>query len=104
MGNLGNDLFGFDIRYNDPTSGTALFNGNISQTRWRTGNTDNGPKNYIYSYDALNRITNATDNTGNYNLNAVTYDKNGNILSLNRQGPPADASVLARGLTQVPQI
>ncbi|MCB0376545.1 MAG: RHS repeat-associated core domain-containing protein, partial [Sinomicrobium sp.] len=82
-----NDLFSFDIRYNDPTAGaTALFNGNISQTRWRTNNTDNSLKHYSYSYDALNRITQATDNTGNYNLNAVSYDKNGNILSLGRNG------------------
>jgi len=43
-------------------------------------------KSYTYTYDTLNRITSATDNTGNYNLSNVTYDKNGNILTLNRQG------------------
>ncbi len=41
---------------------------------------------YTYSYDNLNRITKAIDNTGRYNLNLVTYDKNGNILSLERMG------------------
>ena len=87
VNNLGEDLFGFNIRYNDPANGaTALYNGNISETQWRTANTDNSLKHYSYSYDALNRITGAIDNTGNYNLNAVTYDKNGNILSLSRQG------------------
>ncbi|MCB0375180.1 MAG: hypothetical protein KDD04_04615, partial [Sinomicrobium sp.] len=86
VSNMGDDLFGFQIRYNDPTTGTPLYNGNISQTWWRTNNTDNSLKNYTYSYDPLNRITQAIDNTGNYNLNAVSYDKNGNILSLNRQG------------------
>ncbi|MEM9686477.1 MAG: DUF6443 domain-containing protein [Bacteroidota bacterium] len=86
VNNPGNDLFAFDIRYTNPTTGTPLYNGNISQTRWRTSNTDNSPKNYTYSYDPLNRITQAIDNSGNYNLNGVTYDKNGNILSLNRQG------------------
>ena len=30
-----NDLFNFTLRYNDPTNGTALFNGNISQTNWQ---------------------------------------------------------------------
>ena len=87
VNNLDEDLFGFNIRYNNPANGaTALYNGNISETQWRTNNTDNSLKHYSYSYDALNRITGATDNTGNYNLNAVTYDKNGNILSLSREG------------------
>ena len=39
-----------------------------------------------YTYDALNRITSATDNTGHYNLDLVQYDKNGNITKLKRQG------------------
>ena len=43
-------------------------------------------KSYQYEYDALNRITSAFDNTGNYNLEQVRYDKNGNILSLKRNG------------------
>ena len=86
VSNLQNDLFGFQLHYDDPTGGTALYNGNISQTRWRTNNTDSSLKNYTYAYDPLNRITQAIDNTGNYNLNSISYDKNGNILSLNRQG------------------
>jgi YD repeat-containing protein len=63
-----------------------LYNGNISQTSWNTLNTDSSTKTYTYTYDALNRITSATDNTGHYNLTSVSYDKNGNILSLNRKG------------------
>jgi len=81
-----NDLFNFTLKYNDPTSGTALYNGNISQTNWNTLNTDSSTKTYTYSYDALNRITSGIDNTGNYNLNSVTYDKNGNIDRLIRKG------------------
>ena len=81
-----NDLFNFTLRYNNPTSGTALFNGNIAQTSWNTANTDSSTKTYTYSYDALNRITSGIDNTGNYNLTSVSYDKNGNILNLQRQG------------------
>ena len=93
VNDLQKDLFGFHIRYNDPLNGaTALYNGNISETHWRTSNTDNSLKSYTYSYDALNRITGAIDNTGNYNLNAVTYDKNGNILSLSRQGHTNEAA------------
>ena len=87
-----NDLFNFTLRYNDPTSGTPLYNGNISQTSWNTANTDTSIKTYTYSYDALNRIksgifesTNVSQN-GRYDLTDVSYDKNGNILTLQRQG------------------
>ena len=89
--NLGSSLFGFEMKYNDiADTGKKLFNGNISQTLWATqspNNTSNTVStSYIYSYDALNRILNATDNTGHYNLTSVTYDKNGNITDLVRQG------------------
>ncbi len=82
-----NDLFNFTLSYNDPTgSGTALYNGNISQTSWNILSTDSSTKTYTYGYDALNRITSGIDDTGNYNLTSVSYDKNGNILTLQRQG------------------
>ena len=86
INNLGNDLFSFKINYDNPTSGTALYNGNISQTRWRTANSNNSLRSYTYSYDALNRIKSGLDNTGNYNLTTVNYDKNGNITYLKRNG------------------
>jgi RHS repeat-associated protein len=87
VNNIGTiDLFAFSINYNDPQHGaTPLYNGNISETIWETAN-DNVERWYKYGYDALNRITSATDNTGNYNLTSVTYDKMGNIQSLNRKG------------------
>ena len=34
------DLFNFTLRYNNPTTGTALYNGNISQTSWNTQSLD----------------------------------------------------------------
>ncbi|OED39970.1 hypothetical protein AB832_03755, partial [Flavobacteriaceae bacterium (ex Bugula neritina AB1)] len=89
------DLFNFGIKYNDITDPTKkLFNGNISQTSWSTANgTTSDPEtgnaistSYTYTYDALNRITAAIDNTGNYNLTGVSYDKNGNISTLERKG------------------
>ncbi len=84
------DLFGFQINYNDPITGTALYNGNISQTLWKTTslNTTGNPVSakYTYTYDALNRITTAIDNTTNYNVSGINYDKNGNIKNLTRQG------------------
>ncbi|MEC7262380.1 MAG: RHS repeat-associated core domain-containing protein, partial [Bacteroidota bacterium] len=84
---LGSDLFAFGINYNTVShSGTALYNGNISETEWRTANTDNALKWYRYGYDPLNRITSATASSANYHLSSVSYDKNGNILALNRKG------------------
>ncbi|MFS4469603.1 DUF6443 domain-containing protein [Maribacter sp. 2210JD10-5] len=91
-----NDLFNFTIKYNDPTNfggnenPEPLYNGNISQTLWQTqsantsGNTPS--ERYSYQYDALNRITAAVDNTTHYNLINVSYDRNGNIFTLDREG------------------
>lgn len=84
-----NDLFNFSISYNSGSN--ALYNGNISKTEWSSSNPNNPLGNtvsnkYVYTYDALNRITSAIDNTSNYNLENVTYDKNGNIKTLQRKG------------------
>ncbi|WP_407556485.1 DUF6443 domain-containing protein [Winogradskyella sp. 4-2091] len=101
-----NDLFNFELRYNNPLEGTALFNGNISETYWETAN-DNNLRGYDYSYDALNRIKLANYH-GDYELvdylgqyedysiitasdaaateEGIKYDKNGNIMRLTRMG------------------
>ncbi|MEO0525905.1 MAG: DUF6443 domain-containing protein [Bacteroidota bacterium] len=80
-----NKLFNFSIVYNE--GGSPLYNGNISRTQWRTANTDDSSlKSYDYTYDALNRITGATDNTGKFNISNIAYDKNGNIGTLRREG------------------
>ncbi len=83
VNNLGNDLFAFGIGYNQGTN--PLYNGNISKTSWKTAN-DNIVRSYDYRYDALNRILRANSNDDKYNLSGVTYDKMGNILTLNRKG------------------
>ena len=81
------DLFGFQINYEAPSAGTALYNGNISQTFWKTANDPlvSSPKYYNYTYDALNRLVDATDNLGKFS-ETITYDKNGNIKTLKRLG------------------
>lgn len=83
------DLFGFKINYNNPSTGTPLYNGNISQTFWKTTNPlDTSLRNYNYNYDALNRLTGAQYSLSipnRYNEN-LTYDKNGNIKTLIRTG------------------
>ncbi|MEX0273785.1 MAG: DUF6443 domain-containing protein, partial [Flavobacteriaceae bacterium] len=83
------DLFAFGINYNTVTENasraSALYNGNISETFWKTGN-DDTKRSYSYQYDALNRLTAGYASSGNYNLLDVSYDKVGNIMSLTRNG------------------
>ena len=100
-GAAANDLFAFKINYNtldnNQTDVKKLYNGNIAETRWRT-NFDNLTRSYGYTYDALNRLTNAQyvrpSNPNNPNpadiINTfnerLSYDKNGNIKTLVRNG------------------
>jgi len=92
-----NDLFAFKINYNSVQnetgySGTALYNGNISETYWRTS-ADNILRKYGYKYDQMNRLQSAVYQkpgvspavTNSYN-EFISYDKNGNITNLSRTG------------------
>ena len=92
-----NDLFAFKLSYNSvdnaPNSNfVPLYNGNISETYWRT-QSDNTKRKYSYEYDNLNRLENAVytkpdtslSATNSYN-ESVQYDKNGNITALQRNG------------------
>lgn len=93
--NLGTDVFAYGIKYQNPSNATfasARYNGNIAEIDWRTS-TDNTLRRYGCQYDRLNRLTGAvyqkptaaTPVTNAYNEN-LSYDVNGNILSLNRFG------------------
>ena len=90
------DLFSFKINYDTTADNVAgvspLFNGNIAETYWRTSS-DNKLRKYGYEYDNLNRLVNATyqkPETNNPIPNSysesLTYDKNGNITHLIRNG------------------
>jgi hypothetical protein len=99
------DLFSQRIYYEEPLSernglgGAPLYNGNISALAYQTP-TDWKQKGYFFSYDGLNRLKSATygakstsgwSNDYNFfsvtgNGGGITYDRNGNILSLNRRG------------------
>jgi RHS repeat-associated protein len=88
---LGTDLFAFKINYNKPETAMPLFNGNISETLWRTS-ADNIKRKYAYQYDDLNRLLAAdyskpglTSIPNNY-AESINYDKNGNITALTRYG------------------
>ncbi len=90
------DLFAFKINYNTIEGSVAgvnkLYNGNIAETYWRSGS-DNILRKYGYNYDQLNRLRNAIYQKpdspnpvpGSYN-ESLNYDKNGNIMHLDRCG------------------
>lgn len=93
---------------NQNTHGTDLFNGNIKGVRFNTqgvGITGGNFQSYMYGYDRNNWLTGATygmgsisnangsygvnftpDPNGDYGLFKLSYDANGNILRLDRNG------------------
>lgn len=92
------DLFAMGINYNnnltEDVNGEVekLYNGNIAEISWRTSS-DNIKRHYSYTYDFLNRLLDAWYSkpdqanplTESYNEH-LTYDANGNISSLKRNG------------------
>ncbi len=92
-------LFAMQLYYNTDMSstltGTAQYNGNINGELWRLYNDgSNLYKGYNFTYDGLNRLTQADygtyssstwTNTSAYDLSSVGYDENGNISSLTRK-------------------
>lgn len=98
-GNLNPKLFNFRINYDQiegNNNGTALYNGDIAQTLWKTNNKDPNVRGYNYGYDDLNRIIEAKGYKGSTvnlmtqdfsnDINGIAYDKNGNIMHLTRNG------------------
>ena len=92
------DLFAFSLNYGDnkdvgSTTEVAvprLYNGNISETFWKTSG-DNIKRKYSYVYDDLNRMSTAVyQKPGGAITNAydesAQYDMNGNITALQRNG------------------
>jgi RHS repeat-associated protein len=92
------DFFGMELLYNEgfsALSGTAQYNGNISGMKFKNSK-DATQKGYGFVYDQLNRLTTSkygdgtsyTSDLDRYDEN-MTYDKNGNILTLSRKGQTA---------------
>jgi len=76
-----NEMYGGNVR---------CYNGNLSAMEWRFMS-EPYPRSYIFSYDNLSRLTDAKyleDNmvSSNYKVSYPSYDKQGNILSLQRYG------------------
>ncbi|QRY55551.1 DUF6443 domain-containing protein [Sphingobacterium siyangense] len=87
------DLFAFKLSYNTVTAfdnytSTPLYNGNISEMHWISGDGIN--RAYSYSYDALDRLKKAAYIKGASFAHTydeeLSYDKNGNIVMLGRMG------------------
>jgi RHS repeat-associated protein len=91
--NLGSKLFGYELKFastSDASVAQANYNGNITEMIWKNA-ADGILKKYSYQYDAYNRLKNAiyqepgtTVPMNNFFNENITYDSNGNIVTLNR--------------------
>ncbi|MCB2407641.1 DUF6443 domain-containing protein [Hymenobacter lucidus] len=97
-----NDVFGMELLREQTEEGlynTARYDGGISAVKWHSRNTaqQNQPEReraYTFDYDGLGRLRNADYQakeagfwgveTGAYDERNITYDANGNILTLKR--------------------
>ncbi|NJO92524.1 MAG: hypothetical protein HC831_28820, partial [Chloroflexia bacterium] len=91
----GKSLFDLELMYNKNSvnNSNRLYNGNISAIQWSSSLFGN-LKSFDYSYDDLDRLINATYSgidDEDY-ATSYSYDLNGNINSLTRQGMFADKS------------
>jgi RHS repeat-associated protein len=100
VGGTAQHYFGLELAYdkNTSVSGTSYtnptFNGNIAGTIWKSAG--NGvDRKYDFLYDKVNRLTGAayldnsngwTRNAMDYSVSGLTYDANGNILSMIQNG------------------
>ncbi len=85
--------------YNEIIDGGDSYTGNIGNLMWRNQN-DTIDHNYCFYYDGEGRLDGAyysagedwTEDMDRYNLKINSYDLNGNILSLQRNGRKSDGS------------
>ena len=87
--NLTDKMFSFKLLYEDAN----LYDGNIGKQEWKSS-IDNISRSFTYTYDGSSRIKSGIYESGkageNYSLNNVTYDFNGNITNLSRNGWKSD--------------
>ncbi len=103
VGGTANHYFGMELGYDKTTSSapgntyaTPEYNGNIEGTVWKTAGSGVNRK-YDYTYDNVNRLTaaNFTQYNGSgfdlsagidFTTNDLSYDANGNILTMRQNG------------------
>ena len=90
---LGSPLISMSMGYENSEGGSSsCYSGNQSSFQWRINSSGEGiSRRYNYSYDGLSRLVSAryTDDSDVVHANYDTfydYDRNGNILSLRRNG------------------
>ena len=93
-----NNIFDLQFTYHETTKVAKSYAGNITELTWQHHN--NAVQSYTYIYDKLNRLKNSFLYVGNVQTNAfaekeITYDRNGNILTLQRY---SEAGVLDNSL------
>ncbi len=116
INNQSNHWFGYELAYNNANNIIAgqtytnpQYDGNIAGTTWRSKGDDERRK-YDYTYDNVNRLIGADFNqyTGSsfnktanidYSVSGLTYDANGNILSMVQKGLKLTTSETIDNLT-----
>jgi RHS repeat-associated protein len=94
---LGTTAFQERLYYADaPYGATLCYNGNISVQQWKQSN-EGFNRGYKFTYDALNRLTEAvygendfSDNLNDYNEKVVEYSLNGMMKRFQRRGKKSD--------------
>jgi RHS repeat-associated protein len=87
--NISTNSFKEQLHYADGY-GTPCYNGNISSLTWSNGIGNN--QGYKFEYDGLNRLTSSVYGENDFSMNdgryneSMTFDANGNILSVARNG------------------
>jgi len=108
------NYFGMELGYDGSASGitsytTPQFNGNIAGTVWKSAG-DGVSRKYDFSYDNLNRLTAAVftqyngstfaaSPTIDFGVPKISYDANGNILSMSQRGYKIGGSSAIDSLT-----
>lgn len=121
LNNDANDLFGMELLYNPSTPPSIsgypggivpkLYNGNITAIKWKTDTKQGQSEERIYGfdYDVLNRLKQAyyatntgtawNGNVGMFDEQVTSYDKNGNINGIVRNGKVQNAKTTIDNLT-----
>ncbi|WP_044240840.1 PKD domain-containing protein, partial [Flexithrix dorotheae] len=81
--------FAMELHYDVAGSENIQYNGNIGAVNWKS-KLDGVSRGYAYTYDKVNRLKSAIYSSENVNekfkVENITYDANGNILTLDRYG------------------
>ncbi|MBL0335913.1 MAG: hypothetical protein IPP73_11615 [Chitinophagaceae bacterium] len=100
---LGYDKTNFTVNGSGKSYAASQYNGNITGTLWRSTG-DDMLRKYDFTYDAANRILGADFTQLNNNsfskaagldfsMSGMSYDANGNIITMNQKGWKLGGSV-----------